>query len=165
MKKTAVLFAMALTVSLLTSQARAAGLYPVYVVEYTYGPFDELRVDKVYELSQTDDPADIPTEDFDRRGYHYTLLCVVETGQSEANAQGQTATASRDTVIYTATFVCRDEAKTGASPSQVPIKQTQPEKAGSFDPHSLIVLFGMIGLVFGGGFIYQYIKSKKRTGV
>lgn len=87
MKRAAALFAAALTVGLLTVQAHAASLYPVSVEEYTYGPFDELRIDKVYELSHSDDPADIPTGDFDRGGYHYTLLDVVKTEQSETDTK------------------------------------------------------------------------------
>lgn len=87
MKRAAALFAAALTVGLLTVQAHAASLYPVSVEEYTYGPFDELRIDKVYELSRSDDPADIPTGDFDRGGYHFTLLDVVRTNQSETDTK------------------------------------------------------------------------------
>ena len=62
---------------LLALPVHAASYYPISVEEYTYGPFDQLRIDKVYELSRSDDPANIPTEDFDRDGYHFTLLDVV----------------------------------------------------------------------------------------
>lgn len=164
MKRAMVFFAVALTVSLLTVQAHAADLYPVFMEEYTYGPFDELRVDMVYELSQFDDPAGIPTEDFDRRGEHYTFLCVVKTDQSEKEAKRKTAMTSNDTVIYTATFVCQGKAKTSPRPSQAPIGQEQPEVDGSFElpPQVvLLTLFVTMGLGFAGKFIYQYIKSKK----
>lgn len=87
LKRAATLFAVTLMVGLLTVQAHAASLYPVSVEEYTYGPFDELRIDKVYELSRSDDPADIPTEDFDRGGYHFTLLDVVKTVQGETDTK------------------------------------------------------------------------------
>ena len=159
MKRAISIFAAALTVALLTGQAHAADLCSVSEERYTYGPFDELRIDKVFELSRSDNPADIPTEDFDRGGYHYTLLCVVETSQSETDAKGQAAAEDHDTVIYTATFACRGEAKTSTSPSQVP-----PVGAGSFDLHPqivLFILFGMMGLILGGRSIYQYIKPKK----
>lgn len=164
MKRAMSFLAAALTVSLLTVQAHAAGIHPVYEETYTYGPFDELRIDKVYELSPSDDPADIPTEDFDRDGYHYTLLCVVMSDQSETGNEGQAAAAGSDTVIYTATFACRGEAKTSISPSPVPFGQNQPEGTGSFDlpPQIvLLILLGMMGLILGGKSIYQYIKSKK----
>ena len=42
--------------------------YPVKVEEYTAGPLDEPRIDKVYQLSLGDDPSGIPTEDFTRNG-------------------------------------------------------------------------------------------------
>ena len=31
--------------------------YPVSVEEYTYGPLDELRINKVYQLSLSDSPS------------------------------------------------------------------------------------------------------------
>lgn len=48
--------------------------YPISVEEYTYGPLDEFRIDKVYQLSLDDDPGGIPTEDFVRGGRLYYLL-------------------------------------------------------------------------------------------
>lgn len=90
MKRTATLFAAAFLVSLLALPAHAASFYPVSVEEYTYGPFDQLRIDKVYELSRTDDPSGIPTGDFERDGYHYTLLDVVKTDQAETDTKDYT---------------------------------------------------------------------------
>lgn len=87
MKKAATFFAAALMVGLLALPAYAASFYPVSMEEYTYGPLDELRIDKVYQLSRNDDPKDIPTGDFDRGGYHYTLLDVVKTDQSNTDAK------------------------------------------------------------------------------
>ncbi|MFG6350622.1 MAG: hypothetical protein K1W21_03160 [Oscillospiraceae bacterium] len=87
MKRVSTFFVAALMVSLLTIPASAASYYPISVEEYTYGPFDELRIDKVYELSRSDDPANIPTEDFDRGGLHYTLLDVVKTDQAETDTK------------------------------------------------------------------------------
>ena len=52
--------------------------YPISVEEYTYGPFDELRVNKVYQLSLSDDPRCIPTEDFERNGRRYYLLDMIK---------------------------------------------------------------------------------------
>ena len=65
--------------------------------EYTYGPFDQLRIDKVYELSRSDDPANIPTEDFDRDGYHFTLLDVVKTDQAETDSKDYTEIVTLET--------------------------------------------------------------------
>ena len=90
MKRVSTFFVAALMVSLLTIPASAASYYPISVEEYTYGPFDELRIDKVYELSRSDDPANIPTEDFDRGGLHYTLLDVVKTDQADTDTKDYT---------------------------------------------------------------------------
>ena len=53
---------------------QSASYYPIPVEEYTYGDFDELRINKVYQLSLPDDPSLIPTEDFVRNGRRYYLL-------------------------------------------------------------------------------------------
>lgn len=45
------------------------------------------RLEKVYYLSTRDDPAAIPTEDFDREGRHYTLLDVLKNDQSETDTK------------------------------------------------------------------------------
>jgi len=46
-----------------------------------------IRLEKVYYLSTRDDPAAIPTEDFDREGRHYTLLDVLKNDQSETDTK------------------------------------------------------------------------------
>ena len=51
-------------------------LRPNEVESYTYGPLDELRISKVYRLSQHDDPSGIPTEDFVNGGRRYYLLDI-----------------------------------------------------------------------------------------
>ena len=53
---------------------QSASYYPISVEEYTYGDFDELRINKTYQLSLSDDPSLIPTEDFTRNGRRYYLL-------------------------------------------------------------------------------------------
>ena len=155
MKRAAVLFAAALMVGLLTVQAHAASLYPVSEEVYTYGPFDELRIDRVYELTRFDDPADIPTGDFDRGGYRYKFLNMVKTDQSGTDANGTTVATGHDTVIYTVTFACRGEAEASG--------QSQPEGDNSLDLRLLIILpilFGMMGLAFSGRSIYKHISKK-----
>ena len=52
-----------LSVATLPALAAAGPHYPVSVEEYTYGPLDELRINKVYQLALSDDPSGIPTED------------------------------------------------------------------------------------------------------
>ena len=98
-----------LTVNLTAAQAMAsAGPYnPVEVETYTYGPFDEPRINKVYRLSATDDPSGIPTEDFERGGRRYYLLGIVADN------------ADHEVVTYTAIFgsaeLARAEKHAGAS--------------------------------------------------
>lgn len=69
------------------AQTERPALYPTEVLEYTAGDFDELRVSKTYELSPTDDPALIPTEDFERSGRVYTLLDIIREDQTETDTK------------------------------------------------------------------------------
>ena len=45
------------------------------------------RLEKVYYLTARDDPAAIPTGDFDREGLHYTLLDVLKTDLTETDTK------------------------------------------------------------------------------
>ena len=73
--------------------------YPVKVEEYTTGPLDELRIDKVYQLSLGDDPSGIPTEDFTRNGRLYYLLDMVRKDEVGVDTQthSETVTLASDT--------------------------------------------------------------------
>ena len=73
------LYAAVLTLGLAVAPVMASvdPYCPVEVETYTYGPFDELRINKVYRLSVSDDPSGIPTEDFERGGRRYYLLGMV----------------------------------------------------------------------------------------
>ena len=62
-----------------------AALYPAEV--RTSEENGVIRLEKVYYLSTRDDPAAIPTEDFDREGRHYTLLDVLKNDQSETDTK------------------------------------------------------------------------------
>ena len=68
-----------LTLGLAAAPAMAsAGPYsPIEVEAYTYGPLDELRVNKVYRPSLTDDPSGIPPEDFVRGSRRYYLMDMI----------------------------------------------------------------------------------------
>lgn len=78
MKRTASLFLAAVMACAMTCPALAAdktpaaALYPSHVETYTEGAYP--RLEKVYVLNAWDDPADIPTGDFEREGYIYSLL-------------------------------------------------------------------------------------------
>ncbi len=65
---------------------QAAVLYPAEVRETSEG--DARRLEKIYLLSPSDDPAGIPTADFDREGWHYTLLDVIRQDNSENDTSG-----------------------------------------------------------------------------
>ena len=83
---------LALGLAVVPALALAEPLTPVEVETYTYGPLDELRVNKVYQLSVTDAPSGIPTEDFEQGGRRYYLLDMT------------VANADHETVTYTAVF-------------------------------------------------------------
>ena len=78
------------------SGARSTQLYPISVEEYTYGDFDELRIQKVYQLSLSDDPAGIPTEDFERNGYVFHLLDLIRKDEVGVDTQTHTETVTMD---------------------------------------------------------------------
>ena len=48
--------------------------YPISVEESFEGDVDAYRIKKVYQLSLSDDPANIPMQDFERNGYTFRLL-------------------------------------------------------------------------------------------
>ena len=80
---------------------------PVEVETYTYGPLDELRINKVYQLTATDDPSSIPTEDFERNGRRYYFLDMIAD-----NTDGEVVTY---TVVYSSVELTRDAEYVGAS--------------------------------------------------
>ena len=83
-----------LTLSLTATPVMASDgpLRPIEVESYTYGPLDELRISKVYQLSVTDDPSVIPTEDFVSGNRRYYLLDMTADNTD------------REVVTYTAVF-------------------------------------------------------------
>ena len=85
-----------LSVATLPALAAAGPHYPVSVEEYTYGPLDELRINKVYQLALSDDPSGIPTEDFDRNGRHYYLLDLLRQDEVGVDTQPYTETVTMD---------------------------------------------------------------------
>ena len=87
-----------LTLGLAMAPAMASGgpFYPIKVEEYTYGPLDELRINKVYQLSLSDDPSGIPTEDFVRGGRQYYLLDMIKEDEVGVDTQDYTDTITVD---------------------------------------------------------------------
>ena len=74
---------------------QSASYYPVSVEEYTYGDFDELRINKIYQLSLADDPSLIPTEDFIRNGRRYYLLDMTRKDEVGVDIQTHTETVTK----------------------------------------------------------------------
>lgn len=100
---TALLLCTALSVPAFAADEAVPGkdscYYPISVEEYTYGPLDELRINKVYQLSLGDDPGGIPTEDFVRGGRLYYLLDMTKKDEVGVDTQiyTQTVTLPSDT--------------------------------------------------------------------
>ena len=92
----AAMFCMVTSALAADSGARSTQLYPISVEEYTYGDFDELRIQKVYQLSLSDDPAGIPTEDFERNGYVFHLLDLIRKDEVGEDTQTHTETVTMD---------------------------------------------------------------------
>lgn len=92
------LCAAVLAISIAAPPALAVGgpFYPISVEEYTYGSFEELRINKVYQLSLSDDPDRIPTEDFERNGRRYFLLDMIRENEVGVDTQDYTDTITQD---------------------------------------------------------------------
>lgn len=85
MKRIASVALAALIACTLTCPALAAGLYPTEVTEYAEG--EARRLNRVYTLAAGDDPAAIPTADFEREGFAYTLLDMTRRDDTETAAK------------------------------------------------------------------------------
>lgn len=97
MKKTASLFLAAMLTFALASPTLAAAsgaLYPAEIVESTEGGYS--RLEKIYHLTAADDPADIPTADFEREGFQYTLLDLTRTDKAETDTKFYSETVTFD---------------------------------------------------------------------
>ena len=81
------LAALMLTLALCPASALAepAAVYPAEVRESEENGVH--RIEKVYVLSIRDDPAAIPTADFEREGRSYTLLDVIKNDQTETDTK------------------------------------------------------------------------------
>ena len=92
-------FAFVLILSMTAPALAKETFYPVSVDEYTAGDFDELRIQKVYQLSLDDDPSLIPTEDFERNGRLYYLLDMTRKDEVGVDTKPhvQTVTMPSDT--------------------------------------------------------------------
>ena len=99
--------ALTLGLALVPVMASVDPFCPVEVETYTYGPLDELHINKVYRLSIADDPSAIPMEDFERNGRNYYMLdMIVDDSDSEVVTY---------TVVYGSVELTRDAGYVGTS--------------------------------------------------
>ena len=68
--------------------------YPISVEEYMED--GNYRIQKVYQLSLSDDPSDIPTGDFERDGRLYYLLDITRRDEIGVDTQDYTETITMD---------------------------------------------------------------------
>ena len=145
------LYAAVLTLGLAVAPVMASvdPYCPVKVETYTYGPFDELRINKVYRLSVSDDPSGIPTEDFERSGRRYYLLGMVVDDTDS------------DMVTYTAIFGSVELTGSGASGQS----GFQPSDAGSAQNSSstelLTLLICVDCVVVAAVIVFCTIRAKQ----
>lgn len=80
----------------LAADRSAACYYPIEVESYTAGDFDQPRIRKVYQLSLSDDPAGIPTEDFEEYGMTFHLMEMTRKTEVGTDTQPLTKTVTTD---------------------------------------------------------------------
>lgn len=73
----------------------SARYYPISVEEYTYGEQNEPRINKVYQISLSDDPSGIPRSDFVRNGRLYYLLDITRKDEVGVDTKPHTETVTR----------------------------------------------------------------------
>ena len=148
-----------LTLGLAAAPAMASDgpLRPIEVESYTYGPLDELRISKVYEFSQHDDPSGIPTEDFVYGNRRYYLLDMTTN-----NTDG-------DVVTYTAVFGSeefRDEkyAKSSSQSGLQTMYTDFAEKDNDLDLPPVLSCAGGVVMVAAIGFLICHLPRSKGSG-
>ena len=145
------LYAAVLTLGLtvVPVMASADPFCPIEVEMYTYGPFDELRINKVYRLSVSDDPSGIPTEDFEHGGRRYYLLGMVVDDTDS------------DMVTYTAIFGSAELTGSGAS-GQLGLRPFDIDSFRNGADSDLLPLFICIGCaVMAAAIVLCGIQTKR----
>ncbi len=70
--------------------------YPIMVESYTMGSFDTPCIKKVYQLSLSDDPSRIPTDDFERFGYVYKLMDITQSHDIGVDSKPHSESITKD---------------------------------------------------------------------
>ncbi len=86
--------AVALALSVPAPALAARQQYPISVEEYTVGSVPHIK--KVYQLSLAEDPASIPTEDFEQNGWVYHLMDITQQNEVGVDAKPYTDTVTQD---------------------------------------------------------------------
>ena len=93
---TAALILCAMSPPACATDRSAACYYPVEVESYTAGDFDQPRIRKVYQLSRSDDPTGIPTDDFVEYGRTFHLMEMTRKDEVGVDTQPLTKTITTD---------------------------------------------------------------------
>jgi len=70
--------------------------YPIMVESYTIGNSDTPCIKKVYQLSLSDDPSRIPTDDFERFGYVYKLMDITQSHDIGVDSKAYSESITKD---------------------------------------------------------------------
>jgi len=82
--------------SALAAERSAACYYPVEVESYIAGDFGQPRIRKVYQLALSDDPAGIPTGDFNEYGMTFHFVEMTRKAEVGVSTQPLTKTVTSD---------------------------------------------------------------------
>ena len=122
---------------------------PISVEEYPYGSFDEPRMNLTYQLSPSDNPRLIPTDDFIRYGRRYFLLDFYRNDDTDEGRAGEA-----DTVTYTVIF--------GSEKLSYGVTTLGPTREEAYaDPlgQKSMIIVGVVMLVLG---VAAMIESRKQ---
>lgn len=88
--------ALTMAAAMLLATLGSAVTYPSAIDEYSEG--EHLRVEKTYILASEEDVSLIPTDDFEREGYRYTLIDIVcrHDTETDRKAYRETVTVEAD---------------------------------------------------------------------
>ncbi len=92
----ALLCAVGVTLAVTIPAMAAEAFYPVSVDSCTIAGFDQPCIRKVYQLSLSDDPSGIPTDDFEQNGYRYHLTDMTQAHDVGVDTQTKTETITQD---------------------------------------------------------------------
>lgn len=92
----ALLCAVGVTLAVTVPALAAEAFYPISVDACTIAGFDQPCIKKVYQLSLSDDPAGIPTDDFEQNGYLYHLTDMTQAHDVGVDTQTKTETITQD---------------------------------------------------------------------